>query len=81
MDFFKTTFCDQDGKLSAKRCTLFAAVLMMVEMTIGDQYFEKHVQEFIYSSWQWIVISGIGFVGIEKYMQIYKGKKNDQDQQ
>jgi hypothetical protein len=72
-----TSFFDQDGKLSAKRCTLFLAVLVMVIMTIGQQFFGFKIEEFVYDSWQSIVITGCGFVGIEKYISIFKGKKTE----
>lgn len=72
-----TSFFDQDGKLSAKRCTLFISVMIMVVMTIGQQFFSFKVEEFVFDSWQSIVIAGCGFVGIEKYISIFRGKPND----
>jgi hypothetical protein len=77
MKILWTSFCDQDGKLSAKRCSLFLAVLMLVVMTIGQQFFNHKIEEFVFDSWQSIVISGLGFVGIEKYISIFRGKKTE----
>lgn len=56
-----------DGSISSKRVITFIAMILCVIGFIGNMFFGYKVDEFIYDSMMFIVISGFGFTGLEKF--------------
>ena len=68
-------FQDHDGGLSNKRLITVIAMVVMIVAFIGNMFFGLQIAQFIYDSFQWIVCTGLGMVGLEKFAP--KLKNND----
>lgn len=55
------------GVPSSKRFITFLAFILMATGFIGNMFFGLKIEEFIYSSMQWIVIGGLGFTASELF--------------
>lgn len=56
-----------DGSISSKRVITFIAMTLCVAGFIGNMFFGYEIEEYIYDSMMFIVISGFGFTGLEKF--------------
>lgn len=68
-------FQDHDGGFSNKRLITVIAMIVMIVAFIGNMFFGLQIAQFIYDSFQWIVCTGLGMVGLEKFAP--KLKNND----
>ena len=80
ISWLKKTFEDEKGKPSSKRITVFAAILILIQSSIADQYFKKVPTEFVFNSWYYIVIVGIGLTaGVAELITAFKGNKQNKE--
>jgi len=64
----REVFSDVDNRLSSKRIVVFVAFLLVGIAFVGDLFFKYNISENTYNGMMWIVISGLGIVGSEKFM-------------
>lgn len=64
----REVFSDVDNRLSSKRIVVFVAFLLVGIAFVGDLFFKYDISENTYNGMMWIVISGLGIVGSEKFM-------------
>ena len=62
-----------DGKVSSKRLVTLLAFLMMATGFISNLFWKFTIDQNIYDSMKWIVISGLGFTASEQF----SGKNTD----
>ena len=62
-----------DGKVSSKRLVTLLAFLMMATGFISNLFWKFTIDQNIYDSIKWIVISGLGFTASEQF----SGKNTD----
>jgi len=63
-----TVFQDgHNGSISSKRVITFLSFLLCATGFIANLFFGYKIDEFIYNSMMWIVVSGLGFTGLEKF--------------
>jgi hypothetical protein len=62
IEFIKKTFLDKQQNPSGRELTIFLFVLMVVASWIGEQFFGKHIPEFMFI----LVAAGIGLYTFEK---------------
>ena len=69
MDWLKTYISqilqDTNGSYSSKRAVTFLCVLLMAIGYIANLFWKYTVDEFMYNSIMYVVISGLGFSGAE----------------
>ena len=56
-----------DGSVSSKRVIAFLAFLLCAGGFIANMFWGFKIDNFIYDSMMYIVISGMGFTGLEKF--------------
>jgi uncharacterized membrane protein YfcA len=66
IEFIKKTFLDKQQNPSGRELTIFLFVLMVVASWIGEQFFGKHIPEFMFISLVSLVAAGIGLYTFEK---------------
>lgn len=64
----REVFSDVDNRLSSKRIVVFVAFLLVGIAFVGDLFFKYNISENTYNGMMWIVISGLGIVGSEKFI-------------
>jgi hypothetical protein len=63
-----TIFQDgHNGSISSKRVITFLSFLLCATGFIANLFFGYKMDEFMYNSMMWIVVSGLGFTGLEKF--------------
>ena len=65
--FIKQIMQDIDGQYSFKRMSVLVCLILLAVGFIGDQFFKLHITESIYNSVTYIVMTGLGVVGAEKF--------------
>ncbi|AGS81137.1 hypothetical protein [Caulobacter phage Cr30] len=71
-------FQDHEGGLSSKRLVTGIALVMMIVAFIGNMFFGLQIAQFIYDSFQWIVCTGLGMVGLEKFAPKLKDNSSNE---
>ena len=56
-----------NGTLSSKRIVMFLCVFMMVAGFAGNLFYGLTVAEHIYSAIMYVVVTGLGMTGLEKF--------------
>lgn len=56
-----------DGSVSSKRVVTFLAFLLCATAFIANLFWNFEIDEFIYNSMIFVVISGLGVTGLEKF--------------
>jgi uncharacterized membrane protein len=67
--FFKSMLSDSldPNIVSSKRVMTLVAMILCVIGFIGNMFFGYKIDQYIYDSMMFIVISGFGFTGLEKF--------------
>ena len=66
IDFLKSTFSDKQQNPSGRELTVFLFVLMVVASWIGEQFFGKHIPQWMFIAFISLITAGIGLYTIEK---------------
>ena len=66
VEFIKQTFLDKHQNPSGRELTIFLFVLMVVTSWIAEQFFGKHIPEFMFITLVSLVAAGIGLYTFEK---------------
>lgn len=56
-----------NGSVSSKRVVTFLAFLLCATAFIANLFWDFKIDEFIYNSMVFVVISGLGVTGLEKF--------------
>ncbi len=74
--FLKSMLSDSldSNVISSKRVMTLIAMILCVIGFIGNMFFGYKIDQYIYDSMMFIVISGFGFTGLEKFAL---GKKSN----
>lgn len=72
-------FEDSDLKISSKRVIVFLSFAVMLITFICDVFFDITVSEFIYDSFETIVLVGIGVIGTEKLFKAVEDRKRSNE--
>jgi len=62
-------------KISSKRIAAFTLVMLLSAVVIGNMFFGKTIDEFIYTGLSEAVIWSLGFVGAEKFSDAFNRGK------
>lgn len=66
IEFIKGTFRDKLNKPSGRELTIFVFVLMVIISWIGEQFFGKHIPQWMFISFISLITAGIGLYTFEK---------------
>ena len=66
IEFIKGTFRDKLGNPSGRELTIFVFVLITIISWIGEQFFDKHIPQWMFISFISLITAGIGLYTIEK---------------
>lgn len=66
IEFIKATFKDKQQNPSGRELTIFVFVLMVVSSWIGEQFFDKHIPQWMFVSFISLIAAGIGLYTFEK---------------
>lgn len=66
IEFLKSTFSDKQQNPSGRELTVFLFVLMVVASWIGEQFFGKHIPQWMFVLFVSVITAGIGLYTIEK---------------
>ncbi|MDO9186253.1 MAG: hypothetical protein Q7W13_09600 [Bacteroidia bacterium] len=64
--FIKATFRDKQQKPSGRELTVFAFVLIVIASWIGEQFFGKHIPQWMFVAFISLIAAGIGLYTFEK---------------
>lgn len=56
-----------DGSLSSKRVVTIICTILMIVGFLGNMFFGYKIDEHIYNAIMFVVITGLGFTGLEKF--------------
>lgn len=57
-----------DGSLSSKRVVTLICTILMIVGFLGNMFYGYHIDDNIYNSIMYVVVAGLGFTGLEKFM-------------
>jgi len=66
IEFIKGTFRDKLNKPSGRELTIFVFVIMVIISWIGEQFFGKHIPQWMFISFISLITAGIGLYTFEK---------------
>jgi uncharacterized membrane protein YoaK (UPF0700 family) len=66
IEFLKATFKDKQQNPSGREMTVFVFVLIIIASWIGEQFFDKHIPQWMFVSLIGLIAAGIGLYTIEK---------------
>ncbi len=66
IEFIKASFKDKQQNPSGRELTVFAFVLMVIGSWIGEQFFGKHIPEWMFVAFISLIAAGIGLYTLEK---------------
>lgn len=66
IEFIKGTFRDKLNKPSGRELTVFVFVLIVISSWIGEQFFGKHIPQWMFVALISLIGAGIGLYTIEK---------------
>lgn len=66
IEFIKATFKDKQQNPSGRELTIFVFVLMVVSSWIGEQFFDKHIPQWMFVAFISLIAAGIGLYTFEK---------------
>lgn len=64
--FIKATFRDKQQNPSGRELTVFAFVIIVIASWIGEQFFGKHIPQWMFVAFISLIAAGIGLYTIEK---------------
>ncbi len=64
--FIKATFRDKQQNPSGRELTVFAFVLIVIASWIGEQFFGKHIPQWMFVAFISLIAAGIGLYTLEK---------------
>ncbi len=65
-EFIKATFRDKQQNPSGRELTVFAFVLIVIASWIGEQFFGKHIPQWMFVAFISLIAAGIGLYTFEK---------------
>ena len=74
-EFIKGTFKDKRQSPSGREATVLIFVCVVIASWIGEQFFDKHVPEFMFLGFIGVITAGIGLYTVEK--PINENEKNN----
>ena len=74
-EFIKGTFKDKRQSPSGREATVLIFVCVVIASWIGEQFFDKHVPEFMFLGFIGVITAGIGLYTVEK--PINESEKNN----
>lgn len=66
IEFIKATFKDKQQNPSGRELTIFVFVLMVISSWIGEQFFDKHIPQWMFIAFISLIAAGIGLYTFEK---------------
>ncbi len=66
IEFFSATFKDKLQNPNGREITVFVFVLMVVISWIGEQFFNKHIPQWMFIAFISLIAAGIGLYTFEK---------------
>ncbi|MFI5140761.1 MAG: hypothetical protein ACHQII_00265 [Bacteroidia bacterium] len=77
-EFIKGTFKDKRQSPSGREATVLIFVGVVIASWIGEQFYDKHVPEFMFLGFIGVITAGIGLYTVEKPMnENEKNKSNN----
>jgi cadmium resistance protein CadD (predicted permease) len=76
VDYIKGTFQDKNQNSSGREATVFIFVVVVIISWIAEQFYDKHVPEFMFLGFIGIITAGIGLYTIEKPISDNENKTN-----
>jgi hypothetical protein len=76
VNYIKGTLQDKNKSSSGREVTVFIFVIVVIASWIGEQFYDKHVPEFMFLGFVGIITAGIGLYTIEKPITDYDNKNN-----
>ena len=76
-EFIKGTIRDKRQSPSGREATVLIFVCVVIASWIGEQFFDKHVPEFMFLGFIGVITAGIGLYTVEK--PINENEKNNTD--
>jgi len=68
-----------NNTVSSKRVVVFLSVLMMIIGFAGNMFYELQVAEHIYNAIMYVVVTGLGMTGLEKFAKLPAGPTDPSD--
>ncbi|MHB8260473.1 MAG: hypothetical protein ACYDCN_17310 [Bacteroidia bacterium] len=68
LEFIKGTFKDKKQNPCGREVTVFIFVLIVITSWIAEQFYDKHIPEFMFLGFIGVITAGIGLYTIEKPM-------------
>ncbi|HTA61519.1 MAG TPA: hypothetical protein VK835_03655 [Bacteroidia bacterium] len=65
-EFIKGTFKDKRQSPSGREATVLIFVCVVIASWIGEQFYDKHVPEFMFLGFIGVITAGIGLYTVEK---------------
>lgn len=65
IDFIKATFQDKQQNPSGRELTVFVFVLIVITSWIGQQFFHKPIEQWMFLTFIGVITAGIGLYTIE----------------
>lgn len=66
MEFIRTTFRDKQQNPSGREVTVFLFVLIVIASWIGEQFFDRHIPQWMFISFISLIAAGMGLYTFEK---------------
>jgi disulfide bond formation protein DsbB len=66
IEFIAGTFKDKQQNPSGRELTIFVFVLMVIGSWIGEQFFGKHIPQWMFVAFISLIAAGIGLYTFEK---------------
>jgi hypothetical protein len=66
IEFIKATFRDKQQNPSGREVTVFVFVLIVITSWIGEQFFGKHIPQWMFVAFISLIAAGIGLYTFEK---------------
>jgi hypothetical protein len=68
-----------NNTVSTKRVVVFLSVLMMIIGFAGNMFYGLQVAEHIYNAIMYVVVTGLGMTGLEKFAKLPAGPTDPSD--
>ena len=68
-----------NNTLSSKRVVVLFSVLMMITGFVGNMFYGLQVAEHIYNAIMYVVVTGLGMTGLEKFAKLPAGPTDPSD--
>ena len=68
-----------NNTVSSKRVVVFLSVLMLIAGFVGNMFYGLQVAEHIYNAIMYVVVTGLGMTGLEKFAKPPSGPTDPSD--